>query len=250
MNEKDGFSPLTPLITHFEYATQRGWSRIRTSRGTSMRTAKTLVIDLETGERVPHFAEVDASTDADYARMLMIHPVVPLTHGGRYVVGIQGCGRYGGCAREPSEAFTELRDGVTSDDPRVESRRELYDSLIFPALTAQGVERGDVQLAWDFVVASQENITGKALWMRQDLYERIEAEGQEYVIDEVQNEPNETTARRVKGRLTVPLYTDIDGRARCSTAMRMVCRSPMGRPRCRSPSSFPRRPSKTLDRCR
>ena len=93
----------------------------------------------------------------------------------------------------------------------MESRRELYDSLIFPALTAQGVERGDVQLAWDFVVASQENITGKALWMRQDLYERIEAEGQEYVIDEVQYEPNGTTARRVKGRLTVPLYTDIDG---------------------------------------
>lgn len=211
LNEKDGFSPLTPLITHFEYATAEGMVSHTDIARYLDADAKTLVIDLQTGERVPHFAEVDASTDADYARMLMIHPVVPLTHGGRYVVGIQGVVDAAGALVQPSEAFTELRDGVTSADPRVESRRELYDSLIFPALTAQGVERGDVQLAWDFVVASQENITGKALWMRQDLYERIEAEGQEYVIDEVQYEPNGTTARRVKGRLTVPLYTDIDG---------------------------------------
>ena len=93
----------------------------------------------------------------------------------------------------------------------METRRDLYDAVIFPALSAQGVERANLQLAWDFVVASQANITGKSLWMRDDLYERIEAEGQEYVIDEVQLEPNDTTARRIKGRLTVPLYTDIDG---------------------------------------
>ena len=211
LNEKDGFSPLTPLITHFEYATAEGMvSHTDISRYLDA-DAKTLLIDVATGERVPHFAEVDASTDADYARMLIIHPVVPLTHGGRYVVGIQGVVDGDGAVVQASEAFVQLRDGKTSTDPRVETRRDLYDDVIFPALSAQGVERTNLQLAWDFVVASQENITAKSLWMRDDLYERIEAEGQEYVIDEVQLETNDTTARRIKGRLTVPLYTDIDG---------------------------------------
>ena len=211
LNEKDGFSPLTPLITHFEYATAEGMVSHTDIARYLDADAKTLVFDLETGERVPHFAEVDASTDADYARMLMIHPVVPLTHGGRYVVGIQGVVDTEGALVEPSEAFIELRDGVTSDDPRVESRRELYDSLIFPALTAQGVERGDVQLAWDFVVASQENITGKALWMRQDLYERIEAEAS---TSSMRFSMSPTGPRRVKGRLTCRSRTLMD-RARC-----------------------------------
>ena len=47
--------------------------------------AKTLIIDVETGERVPHFAELDMSTNDDTQRMLIIHPVSPMRHGARYV---------------------------------------------------------------------------------------------------------------------------------------------------------------------
>ena len=60
LNEKDGFSPLTPLITHFEYATAEGMVSHTDIARYLDADAKTLVIDLETGERVPHFAEVDA----------------------------------------------------------------------------------------------------------------------------------------------------------------------------------------------
>ncbi len=211
LNEKDGFSPLTPVITHFDDAIAEGLIP-HTDLDRYLDTdAKTLLIDTETGERVPHFAEVDVSTDEEDARMLIIHPVVPLAHGGRYVVGIRGLVNGVGETVGASDAFVALRDTVASEDPRVEDRRDLYETIIFPTLAEQGVDRSTLQLAWDFVVASKENITGKALWMRDDLYSRIEADGVSYVIDQVELEPNDTTARRIKGHLTVPLYTDIDG---------------------------------------
>lgn len=211
LNEKDGFSPLTPAITHFEYATAEGLIS-HTDIGQYLAAdAKTVLVDVATGERVAHFAEVDAATDADYARMLMIHPVMPLAHGGRYVVGIRGVVDAQGELLPASEAFAALRDGVETGDPRVDGREPLYTDVIFPALEAQGFPREELQLAWDFVVGSQEGITGKAHWMREDLYDRIDADGLAYVIEEIEETPNDSTARRVKGRLTVPLYTDIDG---------------------------------------
>jgi hypothetical protein len=211
INEKDGFSPLTPAITHLEDATAAGLIHHTSLESYLDADAKTVIIDLDTGERVPHFAEVDASSKWDFTRILMLHPVRPLTHGGRYIVGIRGVVNTADEVIEASPAFTALRDELPSDDPRINGRRDFYGDTLFPALDAQGFARADLQIAWDFVVGSQESINGKALWMRDDMYARMGPDGPAYVIDTVELQPNATTAKRIKGQMTVPLYTDIDG---------------------------------------
>jgi len=211
LNEKDGFSPLTPAITHFKGATSEGLIGHLDLAAYLAEDAKTAIIDLATGERVLHFAEVDVGTDDLDSRILMLHPVESLTMGGRYAVAIRDVVDDAGDVIAPSEAFVSLRDGTETDDPRVESRRSLYDETLFPALEAAGFPRNELQLAWDFVVGSQEGITGKALIMREDLYSRLGDDGPAYVIESVEEAPNDTTARRVKGLMTVPLYTDVDG---------------------------------------
>ncbi|MEC9391467.1 MAG: hypothetical protein VX944_15450 [Myxococcota bacterium] len=211
INEKDGFSPVTPVITHMVNATADGLISHTDLDAYRADDAKTVIINLETGERVPHFAELDVTAEWDHERMLILHPVVPMDYGARYAVGIRGVVDSTGATIEASEGFAALRDGTASTDPRIEERRALYDDLLFPALRDAGFPQDELQLAWDFVIGSREGITGKATHMRDDLFERLGDAGPAYTISEVQEQPNENTGRRIRGTMTVPLYTDIDG---------------------------------------
>jgi len=210
-NEKDGFSPVTPLITHMPGATTTGLIGHDDIGAYTASDARTVIINTETGERVPHFVELDMSTDDDEQRMLLIHTVHPMQYGGRYVVGIQGVVDAAGNPLPPSEAFAAFRDDVELGDPRVDQRRDIYEEIIFPTLVADGIDRSQLQLAWDFVVGSKESITGKSVWMRDDLYDRIGDDGPSYTITTIEDNVNESTGRRIYGEMTVPLYTDMDG---------------------------------------
>ncbi|MDG1480356.1 MAG: hypothetical protein P8R54_12235, partial [Myxococcota bacterium] len=172
-----------------------------------------LIIDADTGERIPHFAELDMSQDDDTQRMLMIYPATALDYGTRYLVAIRGLTDTAGSPIDPSDAFKALRDGSATDDGDVELRRAYMDDAVFAPLETAGVPRDDLILAWDFVTGSKDGITGKAVWMRDDLYDRIDAGEMSYTITEVEDFTDDAhTARRVSGELTVPLYAEFDDR--------------------------------------
>jgi len=209
LNERDGWSPLTPLLIHFPGVLSTGFIGHDDIEAYADADATTVIVDIETGERVAHFVELDATSAEPDRTLVLIHPVVPMTYGHRYAVGIRGLQDAAGTI-EPSEAFQALRDGIETDDPRIESRRALFDEIIFPALSQTGFEREDAQLAWDFVIGSKEGITGRARWMRDDALERVGPEGPAYVIDDVEESINESVAMRIHGRMTVPLYTEQD----------------------------------------
>lgn len=211
INEKDGFSPVTPVITHMMNATVDGLIGHSDLGAYLAADARTVILNLETGERVAHFTEIDVTAEWAHDQMLILHPVEPMEYGGRYAVGIRNVVDTSGETIEASEGFTALRDGTASTDPRIEQRRALYNDLLFPALEETGFPRSELQLAWDFVVGSKEGITGKSIRMRDDLYERLGDDGPAYTITAIEEQPNESTGRRIKGTLTVPLYTDIDG---------------------------------------
>lgn len=211
INEKDGFSPVTPVITHMVNATVDGLIGHADLGAYLAEDARTVIVNLETGERVAHFTEIDVTAEWAHAQMLILHPVEPMEYGGRYAVGIRNVVDTSGETIEPSEGFAALRDDTASADPRIEQRRALYNDLLFPALEETGFPRTELQLAWDFVVGSKEGITGKSIRMRDDLYERLGDDGPAYTITAIEEQPNESTGRRIKGTLTVPLYTDIDG---------------------------------------
>ena len=213
-NERDGWSVSGALLAHLPGVTVTGVAGHDDIGASVADDSLSLIVDVDTGERMPHFVELDMTHDDETQRMLLIRPVAPLRYGHHYAVGLRGLVDSGGAPVAPSDAFLALRDGTTTDNSDVEGRRAWYDDVVFPALTGQGWTRGDVQLAWDFVTGSKEGITGKMVCMRDDALDRVGAEGPPFTIDEVVTftpEQDANTARRVYGSMTVPLYTDKDG---------------------------------------
>ena len=213
-NERDGVSPLTPIMTFFEELSLDGVIGHDDLGAYLDDDVKSVIVDVETGERIPHFVELDMSHNQDDRRALILHPVEPMRWGGRYVVGLRGLERSDGGPVEVSSAFASLRDSEATRDYDIEGRRELYDEVIFPTLEATGFEREELQLAWDFVVASKEGTTGKALFMRDDMLARLPDGGPTYRLDEVVThtpEEDPHIAKRLFGVMTVPYYTDDPG---------------------------------------
>ena len=207
-NERDGWTVAGPIMAHFPGMSLTGVVGHDDIGASLLDTSAVRLIDAQTGERVPQFAELDMSHDDPDRRMLLIYPAQPLEYGRRYVVSIAGLVDASGGAIAPSAAFAALRDG-TSDDT---DRQARYDSEIRPVLAADGVDDSALVLAWDFITGSEEGITGRATFIRDDLYARIGEGGPSYTITEIEEQPAEWVGRRISGEMTVPLYTEEDDR--------------------------------------
>src|SRR5262245_45719805 len=75
--ECDGFSPGQPALTHLPGATITGLPTQDDIELSLTDASPTVMIDAETGERVPHFSELDMAVveEFDEDRTLMIRPV-------------------------------------------------------------------------------------------------------------------------------------------------------------------------------
>lgn len=201
----DGFSPSQSLITLLPYATTTGLPT-QDDLGKSITTASpTIVLDVTRGELVPHFAELDRSGRNPDEQTFIIRPVVRLRDASRYVVAIRRVVDPDGAPIPPSPAFAALRDN--KPDTTIESRRALYNNDIFPALEKAGVPRAELQLAWDFSTASKDSLTRSMVHMRDEALKLVGADGPEYRITGVEENPNKYIRKRIKGMMKVPLYT-------------------------------------------
>jgi len=158
----------------------------------------TILLAADTGERVPHFSELDLSRSANDKRVLLVRPVVPLQRGTRYIVALRGLVDQAGAPWAPSEPFVALRDGVDSAEPSVEQRRGLYAD-IFARLADAGIARGDLQLAWDFTTAGEDNITGWMVAMRDDAFDVLGDAGPQYTST-TKVAPNKTDSPTTRSR--------------------------------------------------
>lgn len=213
LNRFDGYSVMTPLLAYFDDVALDGTIPVDDLDRSFADDAKTVIVDVETGERIPHWVELDSHARADDIRALMFRPAVPLAHGHHYVVGIRGLVTRSGGPVTPSAAFVDLRDGRASTDPDVTSRAETFEDVVFPALAAQGFAREDLQLAWDFHTGSREVSLGPVLAAR-DAALAAAAGGVDYQIESVEDADcsvaGTTIARTVRGRFTTARYTDVD----------------------------------------
>jgi hypothetical protein len=207
-----------------------------------------IVINAETGERQPIWAELDANpTSVDPSDEgpggiganpgntdpvnLLIRPARNFDFGERYIVALRNLKD---ADDEPIEApigFRVYRDGNITDQPEVESRRDHMESVIDTLTEKAGVDRDSLYMAWDFTVASEQSVTGRATTIRDDAFARlgdtdladreIQGNSPTWQVTRVLNQGDPTPpgerglpaeiARRVEGTINVPCYLDEDG---------------------------------------
>ncbi|MEN0065571.1 MAG: hypothetical protein AAGA48_25750 [Myxococcota bacterium] len=209
-DDSDGFSPGTPILTQLMGAVSTGLASSTNLAASLDDDALTLVLDAETGEKIPHFAEVDVRAPSVEERSFQIRPVVRLENDRRYIVAIRGVVDETGTVIEPSPAFAALRDDTAFDDESIEGRRGLYEDL-FAQIEAAGWAREELQQAWDFSTASDENNTAWLLHMRDEAMAQV-GSGPDYTIDTVDTDFDpDNIAFRIQGTVQVPLYMTTDG---------------------------------------
>lgn len=206
-NRKDGFSTWSPLVTWLPEL-DPSLLPSHVDLGASLTSTTLAVVDLDTGERWPVWAELDATPEvSDRDRALLIHPARPFEHGHAYAVGLAGLTDLSGAPIAPSDAFVELRDGLDATRQDTEDRRDLYEARVFPALADAGLARDDLQLAWSFRVVSEAGSLGEARWMRDDAASR--RTGQFEWTDRREGDcETEPIALTLEGNLQVPHYVD------------------------------------------
>jgi hypothetical protein len=205
-SKSDGFSAGSPLLTYLRGATGNELAGPEEIEKSLSVDSPTIVLDVETGERVPHFAEIDVRAPTLEQRSTMIRPVVRLRDDARYIVAIRGLKNEAGALIEPSAGFAALRDGTASDDESIDARRGLYED-IFSQLAEAGWDRGEIQIAWDFSTASDANNTRWLVSMRDQALALVGAQGPDYTLgpcDDVWE--SDYIAFRVCGTFRVPLF--------------------------------------------
>ncbi|MGH7327820.1 MAG: hypothetical protein ACREJX_05670, partial [Polyangiaceae bacterium] len=203
--DHDGFSPGEPMMTFLAGATITGLPTQDKMETSVLTTSPTILLNADTGQLVPHFAELDASTIDDTLRTFFIRPAVRLDDATRYIVAIRHVVDANGKRIPPSQAFQALRDGVPLADFSVDRRRALYAD-IFGKLAVAGIDKSDLQIAWDFSTASRDNNTKQMIAMRDDAFAAVGSEGPDYSIESVTENPSTHVRRRIMGLMTAPLY--------------------------------------------
>ena len=208
----DGFSTVTPIrffLPAVDLVRSQAPSLQNIDRSLES-DSPTVVIDAETGESQPHWAEIDHfSQTGSQPRLVTLRFPVPLASGRRYIVAVRGLVDADGAIAAPSAGFAALRDQTVSDWRGVHARRGHFESLVFPALESQGVMRAELQLAWDFTTQSAEDATSLARSMAERLYEAMGDDGPAYTItnvEELVDEPH--IARIVTLQVEVPSFVE------------------------------------------
>ncbi|WP_367130309.1 hypothetical protein [Saccharothrix sp. HUAS TT1] len=212
-NRADGFSPGSTLIAHVPGLdpAASGLAPV-TDIGRSLDADSPVVLlDASTGERWPHWAEVD-SNDPE-RRSLLVHPARNLRDGHRYVVALRGLRDAAGGALAPNPAFARIAGAhLGRHDPLSARQRQLRPALA--ALAAHGVAPRSLHLAWDFTVASTRGLTRDLFSIRDDALRRLGSRAPTSTVTGVTDftpEQDQRIAREVTGRVTVPSYLALPG---------------------------------------
>ncbi len=149
-----------------------------------------LLIDAETGERHPVYAELDSNpTSVDPVGgndggigedpgntgpvNLIIRPAVNFDFSKRYIVALRNLKDASDSMIPAPVAFEVYRDNLPTEQQIVEDRRPHMESVISDLVSKAGVERSSLYMAWDFTVASEESVTGRAVEIRDDAFSRL-----------------------------------------------------------------------------
>jgi hypothetical protein len=212
LNTFDGFSPAAPMIFSYEGGMD-GSNLVPNSRYADSITdsSPTVLIDMSTGERVVHFAELDIREKERFgSQALYIRPSVRLKPGTRYAAAIRKSLKARDGSEIPlSDGFAAILSGKTTKHERLEARRAQYDEVL-AAVEAAGVPRDDVIVAWDFSTGSDELLRSDLTVARDRSLEIAGVDGANLSY-EIAEDRTENGFRRVDGTFKVPLLLNNGG---------------------------------------
>lgn len=165
----------------------------------------TILLDAGTGERVFHLVDIDPRARNDSRRAIVLRPLVRLTPRHRYIVALRGLRHPSGRLLPAPAGFRQIRDRAVTD-PDLLALAEYYEQAIFPVLRAAGVDRRELQLAWDFTVESEEHVTADLLAIRDDALDRFAMSPPNVTLTKVGTSERSELSRRIEGTVEVPLY--------------------------------------------
>lgn len=241
-NRQDGFSPGSMVLTFvpgLDLHQTFGTTSIATGgpndpadtsadigRALTMADSPILLIDAQSGARVPYWAELDNNslTPADQ-RILIIRPAVNFQEGHTILVGLRTMRNATGAIISATPGFAAYRDNMPApvgDVSFEESRRTEIGRIIAGIETAErdrglAFDRSELFLAWKFTIASERNLSERVLHIRDDAFAqlgdtnlangRIEGAAPRFSITGVREITTDSRKRRqVDGTITVPNY--------------------------------------------
>jgi hypothetical protein len=208
LRRADGFSVITPIYFTLPEAQLAGAPREDHLEESLKAASRTLVIDTVTGELMPHWAEFDPFSLDGGKPTIALRLARKLEFGRRYVVAVHGLVDATGQSVPATRGFAALRDRKASVVRGVDARRERFEQEVFPVIAKAGVERAQLQLAFDFTTATEANVTGTLLQMRDLMLAAVGEEGPEYTITAVDEINDAYTARIVRGVAKIPSFLD------------------------------------------
>jgi hypothetical protein len=214
-NKADGFSPAAPMVMSFPGGVSAdGLPAASDMTMSTTQDSPTVVLDMTTGDRVAHFAEIDMQADdTPDSQALFIRPAQRLIGGHHYAVAITTKVK----ARDGSDlpippGFAALRDGKHTDHSLLEAMRPQFADVL-DALDTAGYAADDLVVAWDFTVASD------------DFLHRDMISARDQTIAQLQNHPigftiltdapindGSVIKRRITGTFDAPLFLTNDGK--------------------------------------
>jgi hypothetical protein len=199
----------------------------------------TLLIDAETGLRIPHYVEEDKSSESlsplamkvmeemslngSYTsqvnfetiktQTLLIYPSQKLKNNNRYIVALRNLVDISGQRIQPPLGFKMIRDDFRFEGTTemLEKRRKDYETgRIFELLDPFLNDRKELYAAWDFTTASFISISEPLRSMRDDATKKLRESGFQYEIYSVVDDYSADISTLVKGKFRCPLYLTTD----------------------------------------
>jgi hypothetical protein len=204
-NRQDGFSPGSAILLHSggidpEESGLPGLDDIGSSLADD---APIVIVDTETGEEWPYWAELDSHAPSDAERALVIRPARNFLDGHTYAVGIGQMHDAEGDEIEAPAGFRTFRDDLPSSSRRVEEERVRVE-FAMDQVAAAGLERSTLHMAWTFTVASTRNLAERAVHMRDESLGGLAGlAAPDFTVTSQSDEGDWT---RVEGTYQVPLY--------------------------------------------
>jgi hypothetical protein len=215
-NLADGFSPAAPIAMAWKTGVSPDQLPPLDNPDLSLAAdSPTVILDMTTGARVAHYAELDArAADRPESQALLLRPTARLIGGHRYAVGITHRVRAAdGSELAPPPGFVALRDHRDTDHALLEVMRPRFADVL-DALEEAGFPASDLVIAWDFTVASDELLHRDLIAARDRAIAALDDHPVGFTITgDAAIDDGRVIRRRITGTLDAPLVLTQGGRS-------------------------------------